>query len=67
MGKEIKKAEVAMGRRKGRHTVTSISSARQRLAKPVPQRYAVNKDRRSLLHNGFSYHGTKHVSDTTHT
>jgi hypothetical protein len=47
--------------------VTCISSARQRLAKHVSERYAVNKNRRPLLDNGFSYHGTKHVSGTTHT
>jgi hypothetical protein len=45
--------------------VKCISSARQRLGKHVPERYAVNKNRRLLLDNGFSYHGTKDVSGTT--
>jgi hypothetical protein len=47
--------------------VTCISSARQRLAKHVPEHYAVNKNKCSLLDSGFIYHGTKHVSGTTHT
>jgi hypothetical protein len=47
------------------NNVTCISSARQRLAKHVPEPYAANKNRRPLLDNGFSYHGTKHVSGTT--
>jgi hypothetical protein len=49
------------------YIATCISSARQRLVKHVPESYAVNKNRRLLLDNGFSYHGTKHVSGTTHT
>jgi hypothetical protein len=49
------------------YIVTRRSSATQRLAKHVPERYAVVKNRRSSLDNGFSYHGTKHVSGTTHT
>jgi hypothetical protein len=43
-----------------------IYSARQPLARHVPKRYAVNKNRRPLLDNGFGYHGTKYVSGTTH-
>jgi hypothetical protein len=31
--------------------------ARQRLAKHVPERYAINENRRPLLNNGFGYHG----------
>jgi hypothetical protein len=31
---------------------------RQRLAKHVPEHYAVNKNKRPLLDSGFSYHGT---------
>jgi hypothetical protein len=39
--------------------VTCVSSTRQRLATYVPERHAINKNKRSLLNNGFSYHGTK--------
>jgi hypothetical protein len=49
------------------NTVTCISSARQRLAKHIPERYAVNKNKLPLLDNGFSYRGTKYVSDIAHT
>jgi hypothetical protein len=45
--------------------VTNMIVARQRLAKHVPERYAVNKNRRPLLDNGFRYHGTARVSDAT--
>jgi hypothetical protein len=43
-----------------------MTIARQRLAKHVPERYAV-KNRRPLLDNRFGYHGIRHVSVTTHT
>jgi hypothetical protein len=56
-----------MGNKYNIHTAKCISNARQRLAKHVPERYAVNKNRHSLLVNGFSYRGTKHVSGTMHT
>jgi hypothetical protein len=48
-------------------TVLSIMwlIARQRLAKHVPERYAVNEDRRPLLDNVFGYHGIAGVSGTT--
>jgi hypothetical protein len=39
--------------------------ARQRLAKHFPERYAVNKNRRPVLGNGFGYHGITSVSDVT--
>jgi hypothetical protein len=39
--------------------------ARQLLAEHVPERYALNKNRRPLLDNGFDYHGITIVSDTT--
>jgi hypothetical protein len=42
------------------NNVTCISSARQRLAKHVPERYAITKNRRSLLDNAFSYHRTNY-------
>jgi hypothetical protein len=38
------------------HTVTCISSARQRLAKHVSKCYSFNKDRRPVLANGFAKH-----------
>jgi hypothetical protein len=38
--------------------------ARQRLAKHVPEHYAVNENRRPLLDNGFGYHGSTGVSGT---
>jgi hypothetical protein len=41
--------------------------ARQRLAKHVSERYAVNENRRPLLDNGFCYHGIAGVSGTTQT
>jgi hypothetical protein len=41
--------------------------ARQRLAKHIPKYYAVNKNRRPLLDNGFGYHGITGVSSTTQT
>jgi hypothetical protein len=44
-----------------------VSGARQRLAKHVPKRYTVNKNKHPLLDNGFIYHRTKHVSGTKHT
>jgi hypothetical protein len=44
-----------------------LKHARQRLAKYVPQRYAVNENRRPLLDNVFGYHGITGVSDTTQT
>jgi hypothetical protein len=58
-----------------------MTIAKQRLAKQVPERDAVNKNKRPLLDNGFGehafpwqrfathvgYHGNKHVSDTTDT
>jgi hypothetical protein len=40
---------------------------RQRLAKHVPERYAVNENRRPLLDNGFDCHGITGVSGTTQT
>jgi hypothetical protein len=46
------------------YIVTNMTIAWQRLAKHVPERYAVNKDRRPLLDNGFGYHGITSVSDT---
>jgi hypothetical protein len=49
------------------YIVTRMTPVRQRLRKHVHERYAVNKNRRPLLDNGFGYHGTKHVSDTTDT
>jgi hypothetical protein len=45
--------------------VTNMNIARQRLAKHVPQRYAVNKNRCPLLDNAFGYHGIASVSDAT--
>jgi hypothetical protein len=39
--------------------------ARQRLAKHVPERYGLNKNRRPLPENGFSYHGITSLSDAT--
>jgi hypothetical protein len=33
-----------------------MTIARQRLAKHVPERYAVNMNRRPLLYNGFGHH-----------
>jgi hypothetical protein len=47
--------------------VICISSARQRLAKHVSERYAVNKNRRSLLDKGFNYNGTKQVFGIMYT
>jgi hypothetical protein len=44
-----------------------MTIARQRLAKHIPELYAVNKDRRPLLDNGFGYHGITSVSDTMDT
>jgi hypothetical protein len=41
--------------------------ARQRLAKHVPELYAVNEDSRQLLGNRFGYHGIIGVSGTTQT
>jgi hypothetical protein len=41
--------------------------ARERLAKHVPERYAVNENRRPLLDNGLGYHGITGVSGTTQT
>jgi hypothetical protein len=41
--------------------------ARQQLAKHVPKRYALNKNRCPLLGNGFDYHGSRHVPVTTPT
>jgi hypothetical protein len=49
------------------NTITCISSTRQRLVKHVPEGYAVNKHEWPLLAHGFCYHGTEHVSGTTHT
>jgi hypothetical protein len=34
-------------------------------AKHVPERYAVNKNRRPLLDNGLGYHGIIGISSTT--
>jgi hypothetical protein len=42
-----------------------MTIARQRLAKHVPECYAVNKNRRPLLDNGFGYHSLTSVSDAT--
>jgi hypothetical protein len=42
--------------------LTCIFSVRQRLTEHVPERYAVNKNRRALTDNGFSYHGTRYYS-----
>jgi hypothetical protein len=42
-----------------------MAPARQRLAKYVPERYAVNKNRRLLLDNRFGYHGIIHVPMAT--
>jgi hypothetical protein len=42
-----------------------MTIARERLAKHVPVCYAVNKSRRPLLDNGFSYHGIRHIPVTT--
>jgi hypothetical protein len=39
--------------------------ARQRLAKHVPERYAVNENKRPLLDNGFGYYGVRGVAGTT--
>jgi hypothetical protein len=39
----------------------NMTIAKQRLPKHVPERYAVNKNRRSLQDNGFGYHGIRHV------
>jgi hypothetical protein len=36
-----------------------MTIARQRLAKHVPESYAVNKNRSQLLDNGFGYHGIR--------
>jgi hypothetical protein len=44
-----------------------MTIARQRLAKHFPERYAVNKNRRPLLDNGFDYHGNRHVPMTKRT
>jgi hypothetical protein len=44
-----------------------VSTARQRLAKHVPDRYAVNVIWRPLLDNGFGYHGITGVCGTTQT
>jgi hypothetical protein len=41
--------------------------ARQQLAECVPERYAVNENRRPLLDNGFSYHGFAGASGATQT
>jgi hypothetical protein len=45
--------------------VTNMTIARLLLAKHVPRRYAVNKNRRPLLHNRFGYHGIRGVPVTT--
>lgn len=42
-------------------------TARQRLAKHVPKRYAVNENRRPLLDNGFGSHEIAGVCGTTQT
>jgi anti-sigma factor RsiW len=44
-----------------------MTTARQRLAKHVPKRYAVNKNIRPLLENGCSYHGSRQGSASTRT
>jgi hypothetical protein len=44
-----------------------MTIARQRLAKHLPERYTVNKNRRPLLDNGFGYHGIRGVPVTTRT
>jgi hypothetical protein len=49
------------------YIVTNMTIARQWLAKHIPDRYAVNKNRRPLLDNGFGYHGIRHVPVTTFT
>jgi hypothetical protein len=47
------------------HTVTNMTIARQRLAKHVPERYAVSKNRHPLLDSGFNYHCIASLSDAT--
>jgi hypothetical protein len=47
------------------NTVTNMTIGRQRLAKHVPDRYAVNKSRRPSLGNGIDYHGITNASDAT--
>lgn len=44
-----------------------MTIARQRLAKRIPERYAVDKNRRPLLDIGFGYNAVTSVSDTTYT
>jgi hypothetical protein len=49
------------------YIVTNMTTARQRIAKHVLEPYAVIKNRRPLLDNGFGYHGIRHVPVTTRT
>jgi hypothetical protein len=44
-----------------------MTIARQQLAKHLPERCAVNKNRLPLLDNGFGYNGSGHVPVTTCT
>jgi hypothetical protein len=45
--------------------VTNMAIATQRLSKCVPERYAVNKNRRPLVDNGFCYQRIRHGPTTT--
>jgi hypothetical protein len=49
------------------HNVTNMTIDRQRWAKHVPELYAVNKNRFSLLDNGYGYRGIRQVPVTTRT